>query len=244
MSEHLIAIPPEESDPVVAATWFVTQHYPSCSAAFLSGSVAAGTSTSSSDLDILVITPDTRPCWTTLTESTWPIEVFILAPDTYADAFANDVRRHRPFFLSVCAQSVILLDRDGTATRVKAEAQRLLAAGPPLLTDEEITAYRHELTWMRDDFADAANLDEARLIAADLAVVAARLYLAYHRHWLGLGKWLLRELRAANTTRAREFTEAVVAIHCTGDKEPLLTFADDMLALVGGARFGGVTGDW
>lgn len=234
----------EERDPIAIATEFVKQHYPTCSAAFLAGSVAIGAGTPSSDLDILVITPDERPRWTTLMEADWPIEVFILSPDMYRDAFAKDVRRRRPFFLSVCTQSVVLVDRDGIAERMKKEAQQLLAAGPSPLNDEELVEYRHELTWMRDDFADTDDLDEARLMAQDLAVTAARFYLAYHRHWLGLGKWLLRELRAASPAHAREFTEAMSAINCNGDKAPLLAFANAMLDFVGGARFGGVSGDW
>lgn len=244
MSANRTSVSPAARDPIATATLFVKQHYPACATAFLAGSVVAGTATASSDLDIVVIVPDEQPRWMTLIAFNWPIEVFILTPDGYRDAFARNVQLRRPLLLALCASGVVLVDRAGVAQQVREEAARLLAAGPPPLTEEEIAACRHELTWMRDDFADAVDLDEARMMAPDLAVTAARVYLAYHRHWLGLGKWLLRELRAADADRARMFTQALTAIHCKGEKAPLLAFADEMLDLVGGPRFGGVSGEW
>jgi len=243
-SDDRTSVPYAALDLIATATLFVKQHYPACTAAFLAGSVVAGATTASSDLDIVVIVPDEQPRWMTLIAFNWPIEVFVLTPETYRDAFARNVQHRRPLLLTLCAGGVVLVNRSDLAQQVREEAARLLVEGPPPLTEGEIAEYRHELTWMRDDFADAVDLDEARMMAPDLAVTATRVYLAYHRHWLGLGKWLLRELRAADADQARMFTQALTAIYCKSDKAPLLAFADEMLDLVGGLRFGGVSGDW
>ena len=230
--------------PVVAASQFVERYFPRCLFAVLAGSTAQGTASSRSDLDIVVIAPDEEPRWATYVEYGWPVELFVLTPAMYHDAFAKNVQRRRPLLPVLCAEGIVLVDRDGMGQHVQTEARRLLDAGPPPLGEDEAAEYRYTLTWMRDDLTDESDPDEVRLIAHDLAMMAAQCYLVYHRHWIGRGKWLLRELRKANPDRARDFTQALNMFAWHGQKEPLLTFADAVLALLGGPRFDGQMDPW
>lgn len=230
--------------PVIAASQFVERHFAHCVFAVLAGSAAAGTATAGSDLDIVVIAPDEEPRWATFMEDGWPVELFVLTPAMYREAFARNVQRRRPLLLVLCTEGVVLVDREGMEQQVRAEAHRLLDAGPPPLGEGEAAEYRYTLTWMRDDLADAGDLEEARLIAHDLMTMAAQCYLAYHRHWVGRGKWLLRDLRKASPDRARDFTQALNALARDGRKEPTLAFADAILELLGGWRFAGQMDPW
>ncbi len=123
-------------------------------------------------------------------------------------------------------------------------ATRLLAAGLAPLSDEEATRDRHFLTVAYDDFADADDPDEARLLGHELATLAASCYLVSHRRWRGFGKWLLRSLRDDDPALANDFTHALDALYRRNQKDPLLRFAEDALALVGGHRFEGYGEEW
>ncbi len=230
--------------PLVAATRFVQHHFPRCVFAVLAGSAAHGEPAPLSDLDLVVIAADEQPRWATYLEWGWPIEVFILTPTMYRAAFARNVQRRRPLLPILCVEGIVLVDRDGCGSEVRAEARRLLDAGPAPLSHEETAEYRYALTWMRDDLADAEDADEARLIGHDVATTAAQCYLAYRRHWVGRGKWLLRDLRDADPARAHEFAQALGALYRHGHKASLLAFADAILQLVGGRRFEGQEDPW
>ncbi len=234
----------ERLPPIDAATAFVNRHFPACSVALLAGSVARGQAHARSDLDIVVFSLGERPRWATVAEVGWPIELFVDSLETYAETFARQAQRRWPLLPILCAEGTALIDRDGQARVVRDEATRLLAAGPAPLSDEEVTRDRHFLTVAYDDFADADDPDEARLLGHELATLAASSYLVSHRRWRGFGAWLLRSLRDDNPVLANDVTHALDALYRRNQKDPLLRFAEDALALVGGRRFEGYGEEW
>jgi len=233
-----------QPDPGVAALACIHRHFPTCAVALLSGSVGRSEGRPASDLDVVVLSAGEQPRWATFTEAGWPIEVFVHTLESYLPAFGRDVQRRWPFFLVLCAEGRVLIDRDGRARAVQDEARRLLAAGPAPLSREEIDACRHYLTVALDDFADADDLDEARFIGHDLATKAATYYLTSHRHWRGLGKWLLRAVREADPAGAQELLHALAVLYQEGNKAPLHLFAQTVLSSLGGRRFEGYTETW
>jgi len=230
--------------PVDAATAFVDCHFPLCSVALLAGSVARGHAHPRSDLDVVVLSAGEQPRWATFAENGWPIELFVDAPETYAATFERQVQRQWPLLPILCVEGTILVDRNGQAQAVKDAATHVLAAGPGPLNDEDKIRYRHFLTVAYDDFADADDPDEARLLGHELATLAASCYLVSHRQWRGFGKWLLRSLRDADPAQARAFTHALAALDAHGEKDPLLQFVAATLQLVGGHRFEGYGEEW
>ncbi len=233
-----------QSDPGVAALGCIHRHFPACAVALLSGSVVRGERRPASDLDVVVLAAGEQPRWATFTEDGWPVEIFVHTPASYLHAFDRDIQRHWPLFLTLCAGGRVLIDSDGLARAVQEEARRLLAAGPAPLSGKEIEACRHYLTVALDDFADADDPDEARFIGHDLATKAATYYLTSHRHWLGLGKWLLRAFREADPARAQELLHALAVLWQEGNKTPLHRFAQTVLSSLGGRRFEGYTETW
>lgn len=231
-------------DPTTAARWFVERRFPDCAAALLGGSVVRGDAGPSSDLDIVVLAANEQPNWSSHVAFGWPIELFVQTPASYPAAFAHD-RRHRwPLLPALCAEGLVLVDRSGAAEQLRGDAQHLLAAGPPPLSDDEKAWYRYTLTWMRGDVEDAHDLDEARLMVHDLAVTTAEVHLVLKGRWLGKGKWLLRNLRSADPELAEQFTHAQRAFHVDGNKAPLLRLATATLHLLGGPKFAGRSAFW
>jgi len=234
----------ERLPPINAATAFVNRHFPACSVALLAGSIARGQAHARSDLDIVVLSPGERPRWATFAEFGWPIELFVDSLETYVETFARQAQRRWPLLPVLCAEGTVLIDCDGHARTVRDAATRLLAAGPAPLSDEEVTRDRHFLTVAYDDFADADDPDEARLLGHDLATLAASCYLVSHRRWRGFGTWLPRSLRDDDPALADAFTHALNALYQHDQKDPLLRFAEDALRLVGGHRFEGYGEAW
>src|SRR5689334_15400538 len=95
----------------------------------------------------------------------------------------------------MCAEGLVLRDRDGLAERIKAEARDWLARGPEPLTPREIREARYALTDRLDDFIGATRPEEGMFAAQELATLAAEFVLAAQRAWSGRGKWLIRALR-------------------------------------------------
>lgn len=227
-----------------AAIRFARQQVPGLTALILAGSVARDDASITSDLDLVAIANDIEPQWSTHHELGWPIELFVQNSQSLLAAFARERTRRWLLLPNMCAEGQILIDPTGIGAEMQAQARSLIAAGPAPLSSEEIDWYRYNLTWMLDDFADAADLDEARLMAHDLAATSIEAMLHLRRAWLGKGKWLIRNLREADPEAAHRFSLAFDAFCCTGERQPLIAFATGALDALGGRKSAGQTGNW
>jgi hypothetical protein len=227
-------------DAIEAAKNFVVQAFPACDAAFLGGSVVRGEATATSDLDVVIVTQETEVAYRqSLYTSGWPVEAFVHTPASYRAFFASDTQRRRPSLPRMCAEGIILLDRNGSALRIQREAQALLDQGPEPLNDAEVTLLRYHLTDMLDDFAGSVRPGESFFIAATIAELSTELILGYHRQWIGKGKWVLRALHAFDAHLAQRLTDALESFSQQEEKDQLIVFAQDALQLVGGRLFDG-----
>jgi hypothetical protein len=125
------------------------------------------------------------------------------------------------------AQGVTLLGDPGD---LPARCARVLADGPPPLTDAERDWLRYSLTDGLDDLTHAVDPGERVVIATALWVESARTALAFAGRWLSHGKWLLRELRELDPSLAADWLAA------RDDPAP---FAERVLRPAGGPLFDG-----
>jgi hypothetical protein len=225
---------------IEAGQAFIDKYFPECLAAFLAGSVIRGKATSTSDLDIVIITNrEGTPYRESFFEFGWPIEAFVNNSSSYRDFFFSNIKRRRPSLPMMCVEGIILRDADGLAQSIKAEAQMLLEHGPEPLSQREIIDLRYEITDLLDDFVGSEKLGESFFVANDLAVAATNLILGYHRRWIGRGKWVLRALREFDPHLAQQLALALENFYQRGEKESLINFAKQALQLVGGRLFEG-----
>lgn len=228
------------SGPVEAARRFVSQHFPEARAVIVGGSPIRGDATDTSDLDILILTDRPEaPFRASYVDYGWPIEAFVHTDDSVREFFSLDVQRRRPSLPTVAAEGVILVDGDGAAARIQEAARDLLRRGPEPLTAEQLEDWRYALTDLLDDFTGVNRFDEGMFIADALATEAANLLLLMNRRWLGTGKWVVRALARFDPAAATSMTDALEAYVRHEHKEPLLTFAEDVLAQAGGRLFEG-----
>lgn len=188
-----------DKEPVQAARDLIDERFPLAVAAFLGGSVASGTYTANSDLDIIVIFANLPSAYReTLEYGGWPVELFCHTVESFWDFVARDAKDRRPPLLHMCAEGFLMLDADGTGERIRAEARALLDTGPPPANLTELEDRRYAVTDMFEDLISARDEDELLFVASRLLTGAGELALVVQNRWIGHGKWLLRRLREAN----------------------------------------------
>ena len=227
-------------DPIESARRVVEAHFPECYVAFLSSSVLRGEGTATSDLDVVIITGrEDAPFRQSFMWEGWPVETFVHTETSYLDFFAKVRGRYEPTLEMMCAEGVVLRDRDGLADRIKETARRELEAGPEPLTQRAIDRMRYTITDLMDDLIGSERPEESFFIAGRLAEECVSLVLLRNRRWLGKGKWVLRALRRFDPVMAERLGNAVALFCSTGSKDDLLTFAKEALEPVGGRLFEG-----
>jgi hypothetical protein len=216
-------------DPVADARALVAERLPAAVAAYLGNGVLSNRRTATSDLDIVVIVDrPPAPFRESLRWREWPVELFVHDHVSLPEFFARDARRRRPTLARIVADGITLTDRDGTAARYQAQARAVLTAGPPVLTVAELERCRYGLTDLLDDLAGSCGDGEIAVIGWTLWQQTAELALLLAGSWLGTGKWLLRELRAADPA------VAAALLASAGNPERLTAVADQVLSRAGG----------
>ena len=221
--------------PTEIAIALVAGRFPEAVAAFLGGSAATGARlTSTSDLDIVVVREDGAAVFhETTTFQGWLVELFVHTPSSFQRYWNLDAAGRRPPLLRMCAEGVPLVSVGGGAERVRTEARRRLAAGPPPLTESEWAARRYGLSDLLDDLSDASRGPELPFIANAVLTATCEMALLAEGRWLGTGKWLARELERLDVGLLQEVTVAHAAA-IAGDSRPLADIAARALAHVGG----------
>lgn len=171
-------------------------------AAWLGGSVVRGEATSTSDLDISVLVDGPpAPMRDSFVCQGIPVELFIHSEDTMAQSRAKDRERRQPSQQRLIAETVVLIDNDGSGQRLRADCQREIVDGPARLPRSEIDRMRYGLTDLLDDFRGLAGSDgltpdlTAAYFPVHLFERSAQLLLAEAGAWQGSGKGLIAALR-------------------------------------------------
>jgi hypothetical protein len=215
------------TDPPAVAREFVTDRFPDAGWAVLTGSVLGPYRTAGSDLDIVVLR-DAGPGYReSLHFRGWPVEVFVHTPDGLARFLAEELAARKPSTHRMLAHGVPLLGDPGD---LPARCARVLADGPPPLTDGERDRLRYGLTDLLDDHLHAVDPGERRVIAAALWTESAKAALAFAGRWVSAGKWLLRELRELDPDLATRWLSA---------RDEPAALATEILARGGGPLFDG-----
>src|SRR6266702_3392228 len=221
-------------EPEAAAGALIGERFPAARAAFLGGGVLSARRTPTSDLDIAMLVDDpAAPYRESVRWRDWPVELFVQRTDTIGAWFAKDTAKRRPSLARMCGQGVILADADGTGAAIRERALAVLDAGPPPITPAELDRRRYGLTDLLDDLAGSSDPGETAVICWNVLCETAELALLLARGWLGSGKWLLRELRAADSRLADELIAA------REDPGGLAVLADGVLARAGGRLWAG-----
>ncbi|MEU1172061.1 nucleotidyltransferase domain-containing protein [Streptomyces microflavus] len=230
-------------DAIDAARAVVEEHHPVARAAFLGGSVVTGRRTAMSDLDIVVLLHGSpAPYRASLRSGEWPVEMFVHTEATWHAYTQREVRKRRSPLLWMCADGILLFDKDGVGTRLAAEARKLTVAGPPTVSAEEIDDRRYAITDLLDDLVGSTDQGERLFIATELVRRAGELALAADGSWNGGGKWLARRLETSAPGLSMRLHDGLREV-LAGRIEPLAAVVDEVLEQVGGRLWAGYQRD-
>ena len=233
----------DRPEPVEAATAFVAARFPEASVAFVGGSVLTDDRTPTSDLDVVVVVDEgvvvadsglPAPYRETFERDGWVVEAFVHTRPSLDRFWDEDAGRRVCSLARMCAESVVLVDRDEAADEIRSVAAGRIAAGPPALTEAELAAARYGLTDLLDDMAGCDREDELVHIAGAVLREVAVLALVSAGRWAGGGKALGRALRNAEPDLAERLVDGHRHVVVYGDTAVLHRAAVDVLLRVGG----------
>lgn len=225
----------DRPDPVTAAASFVGSQLPRAAAAFVGGSVLTDERTPTSDLDVVVVLDGPpAPYRETFEHEGWIVEAFVHTRSSLEEYWGRDAARRVPSLLRMCAESVVLVDRDGVATEIQAEAARRLAAGPTPPDEATLARARYGLTDILDDMAGCDDEAELLYIAGGVVRQVSELALLLAGHWSGSGKGLARQLARHDPDLLERLVNGHRHVVTYGDTAVLHKAAVDVLIRAGG----------
>ncbi|MFI6091181.1 nucleotidyltransferase domain-containing protein [Streptomyces sp. NPDC051218] len=226
-------------EPTRAAAELVQARHPDALAAFLGGSAVTARRTPYSDLDVVVVLAGERePSRSSLRFGAWPAEVYVHSEASWWWFVRREIPRRSSPLLSMCADGVVIVDRDGTGARLRHSARELMAAGPPEVSAAELEDRRYALTDLLDDLAGCAHVGERLFIATEIARRLGEFVLLRTGAWLGGGKWLARRADEVRPGFSTEL-EAVTRRALEGKTSGLVALVDEVLAPSGGRLWEG-----
>ncbi|MEU0070833.1 nucleotidyltransferase domain-containing protein [Streptomyces sp. NPDC006332] len=226
-------------DAIDAARAVVEEHHPDARAAFLGGSVVTGRRTATSDLDIVVLLHGApAPYRASFRHDDWPVELFVHTEESWYAYVGREIRKRRSPLLWMCADGLLLLDTDGAGARLKDEARRLTAAGPPPVPADAVEDRRYAITDLLDDLSGSADQSERLFIATELVRRTGELALISGGSWGGGGKWLARRLESTAPGLGTRLQHAVREV-LEGRDDSLVGVVDEVLERVGGRLWEG-----
>ncbi|RSO29917.1 nucleotidyltransferase [Streptomyces sp. WAC 06725] len=227
----------DHDSPASEALCLIHHHFPHAVGALLGGSAARGHTSTSSDLDVAVLLPDSDTSRRQVIRHNGRLaELFIHTVTGFQQALEHNRGNRRGTLLFIYDQGMPLLDPYGDLERARVQARSSLAAGPIPLTPAEWERGRYLLTCFMDDLIDvpSTNRYEQLSLADHTLLEAAHLLTAHHRVWTGIGKWLPRRLLSADPVHGQALLDGHQPVAEHADTAPLAVAAERVLDLVGG----------
>ncbi|MFJ4030172.1 nucleotidyltransferase domain-containing protein [Paenarthrobacter sp. NPDC089989] len=224
--------PVSKSSPIEIARTYVEQHHPGASASILGGSAAAGTTMSTSDLDIAVLYPSGHSNYAATTRFRgWLVEEFVHTHEILEFWYQKEAAERRPVIPDLCARGILLTD-NGTGRQLQKQAREHMAQGPKVLEDSERSFRRYNLSALIDDLVGSQDNAERFAVSSDVFRDAAELFLLESGSWLGSGKWTIRRLHLNGSELALRLCSW--AEDSGRNTESLVGLAREVLDLSGG----------
>ena len=226
--------------PADAAQRVMTERYPGAVVAILAGSVTTGRATATSDLDLIVVSPDDPdlPYRESFVAHGWPVEAFIHDEASIEGFFRLDASSGDCSLATMISTGVVIFNKNGSASRLRDRAQTVIDAGPPALTDDELRELRYAVTDLLDDLIGDPTGEGSLVVGPALASKVGTLMLVLSGSWRADGKGLLHRLREATPNDADELVDAMRA-HQGGHGQPLIALTERVLDASGGRMFDG-----
>lgn len=214
----------------------LTKHYPGAIGGFVAGSIIRGEGTPTSDIDMAVLFDDSFEDVhrNSVVEDGWPIEFFVHNPQAQDYFFDKDRRRGMCIMPQMVATGIMIPGEHPALLLQKDKAERIIEAGPPALSDDQLNLRRYMLVDITDDLKDAQSAARRNAVLALLHDRLGDFRLRAAGNWSGFGKSLLRCLGESNAEYAVRFEEAFETAFAGEGIKLILALVEETLAPYGG----------
>ena len=146
----------ERSDPRQVAASVLNARYSGADSLLLAGSVVRGEETATSDLDLVVLYPQIEQSYReSFLYGGWPVEAFVHDEHTIEYYFVEqDLVSRIGSMMWMVHDGLPIVGSTALNRRIKSRAQRLLDAGPPTWSDDQVGYSRYTITGLLDDLAE------------------------------------------------------------------------------------------
>lgn len=207
----------------------------------LAGSFVRGEATDYSDLDIVVLYPHLPHAYReSLTWEGYPVEMFVHDPQTLRYFFeVMDAPTGFPRLMQMVSEGIEVPGPTLLSAQAKQLAQTVLTAGAPPLTTAQLESRRYQITDLVEDIRAPRSPDELRASGAQLYGLLADFAFRSQNLWSATGKTIPRKLHQCSPKLAKRFSAAFDSLFVTGDPQPVVKLAGEIVAHCGGFLFEG-----
>jgi hypothetical protein len=232
-------MPPSLDLALELARRYCAERFPSA-AVLLAGSIARGTATPASDLDLVLVFERLGNAWReTVTINGITAEIFAHDPETLAWFFEQDRAAGTGTLAAMLCEAVAVAGPPALLAKAKALGDAALALGPPPLDAAALDRRRYIVTDLAEDLRGGGTPGEIIAIAARLYQELGDLMLRSAGRWSGSGKALARRLEAHDATLALRFEHAFGSLFRHGHAAQVLGLVEELLAPLGGTLLAG-----
>lgn len=224
------------------AQQFIDSHYPESEIVWIGGSTVYGNLTTESDIDLIIIDETETPrieCYQFLG---WKIEAFIYTALSLKFEFQTARYRGMPTIIKMCAEGLLIEDKQGDGREFQREAKILYEQGPQLWGEDRINEARYQITDLLSDFRSSEDFGESLFILNKLIDSLTELILRANGNWVGVGKWFARNLKSYDKDMCNKLVNYTKTYMNTNDKTELISLIQSTLDHYGGELFVGYKG--
>jgi hypothetical protein len=224
------------------AQQFIVSHYPESDIVWVGGSAVSGNLTTESDIDLIIIDETETPRLECYHFLGWKIEAFIYTALSLELEFQMAIYKGMPTIIKMCAEGLLIEDKQGNGKEVQREAKILYEQGPQLWDEGKINEARYQITDFLSDFRSSEDFEENLFILNKLINTLTELILRADGNWVSEGKWMVRSLKSYDKDMCNKLVKYTKTYMNTNDKTELISFIQSTLDNYGGELFVGYKG--
>lgn len=211
---------------------------------FAAGSIRRNEATATSDIDLVVVYPKLAQAYReSFTYKGWPVEAFVHDPETLNYFFWEvDAKDGTPSLPFMVLEGQAIPESHVLVSRLKSLADRVLDAGPPKYSQEQLTNLRYGISDLLDDLRSPRNDFESKAIVGKLHEQLGDFWFRAQGRWSAFAKHIPRRMQKLDPVFAEAWNRAFDAAFA-GHNEELIVLAENILTSYGGCIFDGYRRD-
>lgn len=233
-------------DPKKALAHLCENKYSNANAVFWAGSVATGSGyTNRSDLDIVVVFEKIENAYReAFSYEGWKIDAFIHDIETLRYFFEEiDGKSGIPALPQMVLTGILITSPSPLSEEIKTLASKIIEAGPPIWSNEQLDRSRFFITDLLDDIVCPRNRATQIASAARLYELLAEFYFRAQNKWRASGKTILQYLKKHDYDFASQYRDAFEDVFKYGHTQKLNELILKILEPYGGLLWEGYRAD-